>query len=358
MQIGLVGLQLSGKTTLFNTLAKADADQTGKEETNVQVIKVPDERLDRLAEIFKPPKIVHATIELFDFPGLRMGDDGKVKMTSAFLKNVRDNDALFYVVRQFEEETVPHPMNDINPVRDIQFLETEFLLYDLSFFENRIEKLKKDIMRSKEESLKRELPIVEKCIAHLESEQPLRSLYLDENERKILAGYQIFTLKPLVIAVNFDENSTDKVDEIIAKIKTEIKLDKVEVIPFFAKIEHELAQLDAEDQKSFMEDYGIKESAQSKILRTSYDILGVHSFFTAGETEVHAWTINKNKNAHEASRAIHSDFYDRFIRAEVVHCDDFFKNGSYAKCKEAGTWRLEGKEYIVKDGDILVIRHN
>lgn len=358
MQIGLVGLQYSGKTTLFNTLAKTEAGQTGKEETNVEVIKVPDERLDKLADIFNPPKIVNATIELFDFPGLRMGDDGKVKMTSAFLKNVRDNDALFYVIRQFEEETVPHPMDEINPIRDIQFLETEFLLYDLGFFENRIEKLKKDIMRSKEESLKRELPLVEKCIAQLESEQPLRSLSLDENEKKILSGYQIFTLKPLVIAVNFDENSTDIVDKTIDKIKSEIKLENVEVIPFFAKIEHELAQLDEEDQKSFMEDYGIGESAKSKILRTSYDILGVHSFFTAAENEVHAWTIEKNKNAHEAARAIHTDFYDRFIRAEVVHCDDLIKNGSFAKCKEAGSWRLEGKEYIVKDGDILVIRHN
>jgi len=358
MQIGLVGLQYSGKTTLFNTLAKTEADQTGSEEANVEVVKVPDERVNKLAEIFNPPKIVNATIEVFDFPGLRMSEDGKVKMTSSFLRNVRDNDALFYVIRQFHEETVPHPMNNVDPLRDIKFLETEFLLYDLSFFENRLEKLKKDIMRNKDESLKRELPVVEKCIAHLENEQPLRSLTLDENERKAIAGYQIFTLKPLVVALNCDENSMDKIDQIVEKIKSEIQLDNVHVIPFFAKIENELSQLDDNDRKSFMEDYGIKESAQSKILRTSYDILGLHSFFTAGETEVHAWTIKKGDTAHFAAKAIHSDFYDRFIRAEVVHYDDFVKNGSFAKCKETGTWRLEGKEYIVQDGDILVIRHN
>ena len=358
MQIGLVGLQFSGKTTLFNTLAKTDVEQTGKDEANIEVVKVPDERVDRLSEIFNPPKIVNATIEVFDFPGLRMSDDGKVKVTTSFLNNVKDNDALFYVVRQFEDETVPHPLNDVNPLRDINYLETEFLLYDLSFFENRIEKVKKDIMRSKDDKLKRELPLIEKCIAHLEGEQPLRALELDDNERKLLAGYQLLTLKPIVIAVNFDENSIDKVDEVINEIKSKIKLDNVEVIPFFAKIEHELSQLDENDRQSFMSDYGITESAQSKILNTSYDILGLHSFFTAGETEVHAWTLKKNKNVHEAAGSIHTDFYDRFIRAEVVHYEDFINYGSFAKCKEAGAWHLEGKEYIVQDGDILVIRHN
>ncbi|OGU57790.1 MAG: redox-regulated ATPase YchF [Ignavibacteria bacterium RBG_13_36_8] len=358
MQIGLVGLQYSGKTTLLNAVTKTESIQSGKDEANIEVVKIPDERLDKLTDILKPPKKVNATIEVFDFPGLRMSDDGKVKMSPSFLKNVQDNDALFYVIRQFRDDTVPHPLSDIDPIRDINFLNTEFQLYDLGFFEDRLEKLRKDIMRSTDESLKKELPVIEKCLTHLEKEEPLRLLHLEENEKKMLAGYQIFTLKPLVVAVNFDEDSISKVDEIIAKIKNEIKFGDVQVIPFFAKIEHELSQLDENDRKSFMDDYGIKESAQSKILRTLYDVLGLLSFFTYNDNECRAWTLRKNSNVHEAARVIHTDFYNRFIRAEVVHFDDFIKHGSFAKCKEAGVWHLEGKEYIVNDGDIILIRHN
>ncbi|MEG8947546.1 redox-regulated ATPase YchF [Rosettibacter firmus] len=359
MQIGLVGLQYSGKTTLFKTLSKTSSNiSSQKEEASIEVVKVPDERLDNLTKIFNPKKQVNATIEVFDIPGLKMSEENKVKITSTFLNSVRNNDALFYVIRAFKDETIIHPMGDVNPVRDIEFLETEFLLSDLAFLENRLEKLKKDLQKSKDERLKREFPVIEKCYAHCEKEQPLRSLHLDDNELKMLSGYQLITLKPLAIAINFDEDSIQSVDKEINDIKNQlIKLD-VPVIPFFAKIELELSNLSEEDQKIFMEDYGIKESALSKILRTSYEMLGLQSFFTVGEDECRAWTIKKNYNAQQAAGVIHSDFYNKFIRAEVVHYDDFIKYGSFSKCKEAGAWRLEGKEYIVKDGDILNIRHN
>lgn len=359
MQIGLVGLQYSGKTTLFHTLSKSSSQQSSiKEEAAVEVVKVPDERLDNLTKIFNPKKQVNATIEVFDIPGLRTSEDNKVKITSAFLNSVRNNDALFYVIRAFHDDTIIHPLGDINPVRDIEFLETEFLLSDLAFLENRLEKLKKDLQKSKDERLKREFPVIEKCFAHCEKEQPLRTLQLDDNELKLLSGFQLITLKPLAIAINFDEDSIQTVDKDVEEIKKALSKINVPIIPFFAKIELELSKLNEEDQKVFMEDYGIKESALSKILRTSYEMLGLQSFFTVGEDECRAWTIKKNYNAQQAAGVIHSDFYNKFIRAEVVHYDDFIKYGSFSKCKEAGAWRLEGKEYIVKDGDILNIRHN
>ncbi len=359
MQIGLVGLQYSGKTTLFNTLSNRHSEASStKEETSIEIVKIPDERLENLTKVFNPLKQVNATIEVFDIPGLKMSDDNKVKITSNFLNSVRNNDALFYIIRAFQDDAVLHPMNTIDPLRDIEFLETEFLLSDLAFLENRLEKLKKDILKSKDEKLKRELPLIEKCLSHCESESPLRNLNLSDDDLKLLSGYQLLTLKPLAIAVNYDEDSIHSVDTEIENLKTKIEKYGASLIPFFAKIELELSKLSEEDKKIFMQDYGIKESALSKILKTSYEMLGLQSFFTVGEDENRAWTIKKNYNAQQAAGVIHTDFFNRFIRAEVVHYDDFMKHGSFNKCKEAGVWRLEGKEYIVKDGDILNIRHN
>lgn len=359
MQIGLVGLQYSGKTTLFETLAQIEThQQASADQALLSVVKVPDSRLDELSRLFNPKKQVNATIELYDIPGLRMSEDNKVKITSTFLNSVRNNDALIYVIRGFEEEAVMHPMNSIDPQRDIEFLETEFLLSDLAFLENRMDKLNKEILKNKDEKLKRELVLIEKCYAHCEKELPLRSLHLDENETRILAGFQLLTIKQLGIALNLDEKSIQLVDEISGKLSTSLKKAHAALIPFFAKIELELSKMEAEDQQAFMQDYGIKESAFSKILRTSYELLGLQSFFTVGEDECRAWTIKKNYTAQQAAGVIHTDFFNRFIRAEVVHYEDYMKYGSFAKCKDAGTWRLEGKEYIVKDGDILNIRHN
>ncbi len=260
MQIGLVGLQYSGKTTLFNILSeKEESEQNiGVDKAAIEVVKVPDDRLELLTEIFNPKKKVNATIEIYDIPGLRTSDDGKLKITNSFLNEVKNNDALFYIVRQFEEGSVPHPMNKIDSVEDISFLENEFLFYDLAFLENRIEKIKKEVMKTKEERLKKELPVIEKCYAHVEKELPLRKLGLDENELKLLSGYQLLTLKPLVIAINFDDNSIDQVDEYISKAREFINDDNVKIIPFYAKLELELSKLDNEDMEMFMEEYGIK----------------------------------------------------------------------------------------------------
>ncbi len=360
MQIGLIGLQGSGKTKLFNTLAgiEENPEQPRRNEAQIEVVKVPDERLDKLTEMFNPKKKVNATIEVYDFPGLQTGDDGKVRITSQFLQNVRNNDALFHVVRQFDNPAVPHPLNRIDPLADIEFLETEFLLTDMEFLEKHKERLEKDIKKIKDDNLKREIPVIEKCAAHLEEEKPLRTLELSQDELKMLSGYQLLTLKPMAVAINFDESSIEKVDEIVNGVQTAVAERQIKVIPFFAEIEYEMSQLSEEDRAVFMDDYGIQESALSKILRTSYELLGLQSFFTVGEDECRAWTIKKNYTAQQAAGVIHTDFFNRFIRAEVVSYDDFVKYGSFASCKEAGVWRLEGKEYIVNDGDILNIRHN
>lgn len=357
MQIGLVGLQFSGKTTLFNTLSKHEQTDSFKKDASIEVIQVPDKRLDELTKIFQPKKQVNATLEVFDIPGLQTGDDEKIKFTSQFMSNVRNNDALFYIIRNFQDDSIPHPLITVDPVRDIKFLDTEFIFSDLSIVDKRIQKVEKDVMKSNDENLKKELALLKRSLEHLEQEKPLRIMEVSEAERKIVAGFQLLTLKPLVIAVNFDDSLIGKENEEIDRIKKELNYSNVEIIPFFGKIEYEISQLDEEDKNTFMQDYGISELMTHKIIRTIYRILGLISFLTAGDTECRAWTTRVGSTAQQAAGEIHTDFYDKFIKAEVVHYDDFIKYGSYAKCKEAGVWRLEGKDYIVKDGDILIIRH-
>lgn len=352
MQIGLIGLQNSGKTTLYNTVSMNSGD------SNRTVVRVPDTRLDELTKLFNPKKQINATLEIIDIPGLQLSDEGKVKITNDFLSKVKNNDALFHIVRQFENEAVPHPEGVVDVIRDIQFLETEFLLSDMTLIENRLEKIQKEIQKTKNEQVQREFPVFKKLQEHIETELPLRDLVLDENERRVLSGYQFLTLKPLLIGINFDENSKNSVDKILEEIKSRFPNSNFLIIPFFGQFEFELSQLSEEESSIFMSDFGISESALNRILRTLYQLLGLQSFFTVGEDECRAWTIKVNNTAQEAAGAIHSDFYAKFIRAEVVHYVEYMKYGSFAKCKEAGVWRLEGKEYLVKDGDILNIRHS
>jgi len=360
MQIGIVGLPLSGKTTLFQTLTKTHLDPStiAKGETHQAVIKVPDERLDKLYDIFKPKRKVNATIEIVDVVGLQKGETGSPQFTNNFLSKVKTNDALVQVVRLFENEFAPHPFGSIDMMRDINTFETEFIVSDLSIVENRLDKIKKQIQKTQDENLKKEIPVLEKCLEYLNKEIPLRDADLTKDEIRILRAYQLLTLKPMLIALNLDESLINKEDEFF-NILIKKKLSKnTRVLAFYGKIEMELSELSDEEAKEFMKEYGIKESALTKLIREAYDLLGLQSFFTVGEDEVRAWTIRKGMNAQEAAGEIHTDFYNKFIRAEVVHYDDFIKYGSFAKAKEFGAWRLEGKEYIVKDGDILTIRHN
>ena len=360
MQIGIVGLPQSGKTTLFQTITKIHLDPSSmsKVETHQAVIKIPDARLDKLTEIFTPPKKTNATIEVFDVVGLHKGDSGSTQFTSNFLGKVKTNDALIQVVRLFKNEIVPHPDGSVNMMRDINNFETEFILSDLAIVEKRVDTVKKQIQKTQDEKLKRELPLLEKCYEILQQEQPLREAHLTEDELKILSSFQLLSVKPMLIALNLDESQVSETDKYLSELAKKKLSKHTKALFFFGKIEQEMSELSEKEAAVFMKEYGIKESALNNIIREAYDLLGLQSFFTCGETECRAWTIKKEYNAQEAAGEIHTDFYKKFIRAEVVGYDDFMTAGSFAKAKEQGTWRLEGKEYIVKDGDILIIRHS
>jgi len=360
MQIGIVGLPQSGKSTLFQTITKTHLDSSAmaKVETHQSVIKVPDDRLDKLTEIFQPPKKTNATIEVLDIIGLHKGDSGSTQFTSNFLSKVKTNDALIQVVRLFKNEIVAHPDGSVNMMRDINNFETEFILSDLAIVEKRIDTVKKQVQKTQDDKLKRELPILEKCYEILQKEQPLRDSHFTDDELKILSSFQLLSVKPMLIALNLDEGQVGETEKYLSELAKKKLSKHTKALFFFGKIEQEMSELSEKEVAVFMKEYGIKESALNNIIREAYDLLGLQSFFTCGETECRAWTIKKGDNAQEAAGEIHTDFYNKFIRAEVVGYDDFIAAGSFAKSKEHGTWRLEGKEYIVKDGDILIIRHS
>jgi len=360
MQIGIVGLPQSGKSTLFQTITKTHLDPAAmaKIETHQSVIKVPDKRLDKLTEIIKPKKKTNATIEVLDVVGLHKGDSKSTQFTGNFLAKVKNNDALIQVVRLFENELVPHPDGSINMLRDVNAFETEFILSDMAILEKRIENVKKQVQKTQDEKLKRELPLLEKCLEFLHEEKPLREAHLNDDEIKIVSSFQLLSIKPMLIALNLDESQVNETEKYLDELAKKKLSKNTKALFFFGKIEQEMSELPEKEAQIFMKEYSISESALSSIIRESYELLGLHSFFTVGENECHAWTLEKGANAHQAAGEIHTDFYNKFIRAEVVGYDDFIAAGSFSKAKEQGTWRLEGKDYIVKDGDILIIRHS
>jgi GTP-binding protein YchF len=361
MQIGIVGLPFSGKSTLFQTITKTHLDPSALSRTEAHhaIVKVPDTRIDKCSEIFNPKKTVHAAIEFVDVVGLKKGESGSTQFTTNFLANVKTNDALVQVVRLFANDSVPHPDGSIDALRDIASFETEFILSDLSLVESRVEKIKKLLLKTQDELIKRELPVLEKCKQLLESEKPLRETEFTKDEMLLLKTYQLLSIKPMLIALNFDESQRNEMKNILNLIAGKKETKNTKVVTFFGKIEMEMSELPDNEAKIFMEEYGIKESALSTLIREAYALLGLQSFFTVGEDECRAWTIKSGMTAQEAAGVIHSDFFAKFIRAEVVHYDHFIAaGGSFAKTKESGQWRLEGKEYIVKDGDIMSIRHS
>ena len=360
MQLGIVGLPFSGKSTLFQAVTKSHLDPAavGKTDAHRAVVRVPDPRLDRCSEIFQPRSTVHATIEFVDVAGLKKGASGTAQFTSGFLSAVKTNDALVQVVRMFENAAVPHPEGSVDPLRDVATLETEFLLADMAVLEPRVEKLRKQIDRTHDEQMKRELPVVEKCLALLHEEKALRDEDFSREELHVLRTYQLLTLKPMLIALSFDESQQSIVAEQVARVASAKAGLRTRVVAFFGRIDMEMSELSGEEARMFMDEFGIAESALDTLIRESYALLGLQSFLTVGEDECRAWTIRAGMNAQEAAGVIHSDFVQKFIRAEVVHYDDFVAaGGSFAKAKESGHWRLEGKAYVVRDGDIMNIRH-
>jgi ribosome-binding ATPase len=361
MQIGIVGLPASGKTTFLQTMTRTHLDEAAarQKQANVAMVKVPDARVDRLAEFFHPKRRVLTAIEFVDVVGLQLNDRQSTQFTSGFLANVRTNDALLHIVRLFDDPVYPHPEGSLNPERDIRLLEAEFILNDLGLIETRLERIKQQSSRSAlNDQGKLEVAVLERCAAALNNEQPLRLLEFNEEELRIVRCFQFLSAKPLLVVLNCDEDHNKESETLLAQLREKFAGQGLAFDAFIGKVEMELAALEEADAAVFMEEYGIKESALVRIIGSAYKMLGLITFLTCGEDECRAWTIRRGLTAKEAAGAIHTDLSDRFIRAETVHFEDFVTHGSFAACKDKGLWRLEGKDYIVRDGDILCIRNS
>lgn len=361
MEIGIVGLPMVGKTTIFNLVTNAGVETsgylTGKTETNVGMAKVPDKRIDYLSDMYKPKKTTYAQIQFSDVPGLVRGSSQGKGVGNRFLDSIRKSDLLVHVVRAFENPGVPHSDGSIDPLRDVETIDMELLLADLDLVEKRIERIKGGKKVKKEAAA--ELEVLQKLLEALENEVPLHRVELSEKEREMLQNYSFFSEKPVILVVNTDERQF-KAGEYPRKQELEaLAAEKgIKLIEVCGQLEMEIAQLPEEDRDIFMEDLGITESGIDRLARAAYDQLGLISFFTVGEDEVKAWTIKKGTDARKAAGKIHTDMERGFIRAEVIHFDDLKECGSMAAAREKGLVRLEGKDYVVKDGDILNIRFN
>lgn len=329
----------------------------GKLEVQVGIAKVPDERLDRLTTLFNPKKHVPATVEFTDIVGAPDGAQSLVDVTG-----YRNADALLHVVRAFRDPSVPAPHETIDPARDIQAVEDELILADLGIAERRLERLAKDLKKGKNVELERERDVLAVCRATLEEGQPLRTLSLASDDVKRLRGFQFLSAKPLLVVLNLDEADLTAAGGSAAAVER-LGLANIgahaatRIVAVCAKIELEIAQLDAADARSFLADLGLTESGLDRVIRASYDLLGYISFFTVGEDENRAWSIPRGTGAHLAAGEIHSDIQRGFIRAEVVSCGALLQRGALAACREHAEIRLEGKEYIVQDGDVINFRH-
>src|SRR3954469_20521312 len=359
LRAGLIGFPSAGKTALFQLLTSArEAPRaTGKSEANVGVSRVPDERLDKLTALFNPRKHVPATVEFADIAGV-----GGVKTGAAALLDVapfRNADALLHVVRMFRDPAIPHPAGTIDPARDVRTMEDEVILADLGVVERRLERLERDLKKGNNAELRKEQDILLRCRTALEEGRPLRALDLPIDDARRLRGFQFLSAKPLLIVLNLDEADLPHADDAVrlAGIESFLSGAATRAVPICAKIELEIAQLDDADAAAFMTDLGLRESGLDRVIRASYDLLGYISFFTVGEDECRAWSIPRNLPAVLAAGEIHSDISCGFIRAEVVSYDNLIARGSLAACREHGELRLEGKEYIVLDGDCINFRH-
>lgn len=353
MRLGIIGLPQSGKTTLYNALTRGTQPtgmSTGKIEVHTAVVDVPDPRVDTLSGMFNPKKTIYAKVTYADIAGLD-GSAGKTGISGTLLNQLTQMEGFIHVVRVFEDENVPHPNDSIDPMRDINTMDSEFILNDLISVERKLEKLaeerKKGAGRDKA-TIDREIELFNRLNDALGEENPLRNLDLTEDEIKILSGFGFLSLKPMLIVLNLSEGQ--KAPQIDYPHKHS------QVVALQGKLEMDISQLPPEEMEMFLQEYGIEEPSLNRMIRLSYDLLGLQSFFTVGPDECRAWTVERGATAPIAAGVIHSDLQKGFIRAEVVHYNDLTTLGSMNEAKTRGKLRLEGKEYIVKDGDILNIR--
>ncbi len=363
LRAGIVGLPNVGKSTLFNAITNqkilAENYPFATIEPNVGVVTVKDERMDKLKEMYDPNRFIPTTYEFTDIAGLVKGASKGEGLGNKFLSHIREVDAIVEVVRCFDDGKIIHVEGTIDPIRDIETVNLELAISDLDIVNNRLEKVAKKARTTKNKDDLLEVEVLEKCKKALEENKPLRQLGLSDEEQKLLKSYSFLTLKPIIYLANIKEADLGNEDNaFVLKVKEYAQKENARVISLCAKVEEELSELSEEDKKEMLEGLGLDISGLDKLIKATYDILGLSTFFTTGKDEVRAWTFKKGTNAKKCAGIIHTDFEKGFIKAEVMSYDDLIKYGSELKVKEAGRARLEGKDYLMQDGDICYFRFN
>ncbi|MYC66879.1 MAG: redox-regulated ATPase YchF [Acidobacteriia bacterium] len=356
MKTAIIGLPQVGKTSLFKILTGVVSEsRVGATKVQLGMAKVPDERLAALAEVFEPRKVIPATVEYADMPGLSR----EALREPSYIGSLRTVDAFAHVLRLFDDDTVMHVEGSLDPLRDWANIDLELVVNDLQVVENRLSRLAKDLKRGKDATLLAERELLQQCHAWLEQERPLREMDLGPEQSKLVKGFQFLSEKPMLLVLNIGEERADQMQSLQAEYEAELTAgrENLALTAVCGSVESELVDLDEDDRQEYLESYGLANSGIERLVAATYELLGLMSFLTAGEAECRAWTIRRGASAVLAAGTVHTDFAKRFIRAETIQWDALVSHGGYAKAKQSGELRLEGKDYVVQDGDVLVFRH-